>query len=76
MGVLGVGTKVDRKSFIEGLQSSEAYEYPLEPGMYLGFFVPGDTVVMSRIENLVAGTHPQKVVSCSVARLFVQRTGN
>lgn len=55
---------------MEKLQTQEAYDRPLETGMYLGFFLPGDTVVMRRIQDFVGKSKPPYVVACAVARLF------
>lgn len=60
---------LDRHAFLEQLQAQKVYEHPLEEGVYLGFFVSGDRVLLSRIENLTDKRAPI-VVSCPVARLF------
>lgn len=60
---------LDRHTFLEQIQTQKVYERPLEEGMYLGFFVPGDRVVLSRIESMTSKRAPA-VVTCPVTRLF------
>ncbi len=60
---------LDRHAFLEQIQAQKVYERPLEEGMYLGFFVPGDRVVLSRIKNITDKRAPV-VVTCPVTRLF------
>lgn len=60
---------LDRRAFLEPIQAQQEYEIPLEDGIYLGFFIPGDRVILSRMEQLTKKkTSP--VVACPVTRLF------
>lgn len=60
---------LDVHEFVEQIQAQRAYDPPLEEGQYLGFFIPGEQVVLRRIEELTARTSPE-LVACPVRRLF------
>jgi hypothetical protein len=60
---------VDKSAYIQDLEANNKYAHPLEAGNYLGFYIPGDTVILKRIEELLNGKRPQ-LVSVPVAKLF------
>jgi hypothetical protein len=55
-------------AFLRDLENQEDYELPIAEGHYLGFYIPGGTVVLKRIEQLLQGESP--AVSYSVSQLL------
>lgn len=65
-----MNNRVDTKTYVEKIQYQEAYDQPLDVGMYLGFLLPNDTVVIRRIEELKDESRAPHVIACPVTRLF------
>ncbi len=66
-----MNSKFDKDQFVRALQLQKEYVAPLESGQYLGFYLPGENVVMSRVLSDAQNQAPN-VVSCSVSKLFEQ----
>ncbi len=66
-----MNSKFDKDAYVRALQLQRDYVAPLESGQYLGFYLPGENVVMSRVLSAAQNEAP-KVVSCSVSKLFEQ----
>ncbi|MBS1956747.1 MAG: hypothetical protein JST89_21340 [Cyanobacteria bacterium SZAS-4] len=66
-----MNSKFDKDEFLRALQLQKEYVAPLESGQYLGFYLPGENVVMSRVLSAAQNEAPN-VVSCSVSKLFEQ----
>jgi hypothetical protein len=60
---------LDRHEYIDLILSQANYESPLETGQYLGFYIPGQQVLLNRIEPGRNG-ESAPLLSCPVSRLF------
>jgi hypothetical protein len=67
-----MNSKINKDEFVRALQSQKEYVAPLESGQYLGFYLPGENVVMSKVLSAAQQNQAPNVVSCSVSRLFEQ----
>lgn len=67
-----MNSKIDKDEFVRALQQQNDYIAPLESGQYLGFYLPGENVVMSRVISAARKAEIPNVVSCSVSKLFSQ----
>jgi hypothetical protein len=67
-----MNSKINKDEFVRTLQAQKEYVAPLESGQYLGFYLPGENVVMSRVLSSAQQSKAPDVVSCSVSRLFEQ----
>ena len=67
-----MNNKIDKDEFVRALQEQKEYVAPLESGQYLGFYLPGENVVMSKILSSPQSGPSPHVVSCSVSNLFEQ----
>jgi hypothetical protein len=55
-------------TFLKDLRDQEDYEVPMAEGRYLGFYIPGGTIVLKRIEQLLSDEPP--AVAYSVSQLL------
>ncbi len=60
---------LDRHEYLELIQAQENYESPIESGQYLGFYIPGDRVILNKIENFRT-IEKAPLISCKVQKLF------
>jgi len=60
---------LDKHAFLERIRAQKKYEAPLETGAYLGFFIPGDGLVLNRIQCDLNDGKPD-LVACKVSKLF------
>jgi len=67
-----MNSKFDKDEFLRALQQQTDYLSPLESGQYLGFYLPGENVVMSRVLSAAGRNGTPEVVSCPVTKLFIQ----
>lgn len=62
-----------REGFLSRLLSQSNYEFPIETGVYLGFYVPGELVLLNRVASASSGPKVDKeksVFACPVSGLF------
>src|SRR5271168_2700775 len=46
------------RTYLQDLEDQEDYDPPMAEGSYLGFYIPGGTVILKRIEQLLQGESP------------------
>ncbi|MBI2811138.1 MAG: hypothetical protein HYX67_09960 [Candidatus Melainabacteria bacterium] len=66
-----MNSKFDKDEFVRALHSQKDYVAPLESGQYLGFYLPGENVVMRKVLSAAQNEAPN-VVSRTVSQLFEQ----
>lgn len=61
---------LNKMDFLEALKEQKQYFLPLESGTYLGFYVPGEFVLLSHVKSQQQEKQNENAFACPVSGLF------